>query len=82
LGWSDGRNMCLDIRWTGGNADAVRRHVAELATLAPDVILVTGSATVGPLLQVTRAVPTVFVYVPDPVGAGFVDTDRTRYKAA
>jgi putative ABC transport system substrate-binding protein len=45
-----------------------------LVALAPDVILAPGSATVGPLLQATRAVPIVFVHVPDPVGEGFVDS--------
>jgi putative ABC transport system substrate-binding protein len=46
----------------------------RLFALAPDVIFATGNATVAPLLQVTRAVPIVFVIVPDPVGAGFVDS--------
>jgi ABC-type uncharacterized transport system substrate-binding protein len=71
LGWTVGRNVRIDIRWT---ADDIRRHAAELAALAPDVILATGSATLGPLLQATRAVPIVFAHVPDPVGAGFVDS--------
>ena len=52
----------------------IRKYAAELVALAPDVILATGSATVGPLLQATRTVPIVFVIVPDPVGAGFVDS--------
>ena len=56
------------------NADDIRKHAAELVALAPDVILATGSATVGPLLQATRTVPIVFVIVADPVGAGFVDS--------
>ena len=73
-GWSVGRNVQIDYRWSGGNADDTRRHAAELAALAPDVIFATGSATVGPLLQATRTVPIVFVLVPDPVGAGFVDS--------
>jgi putative ABC transport system substrate-binding protein len=74
LGWTDGSNVRIDTRWTGGNADDIRRHAAELAALAPDVILAPGSATVAPLLQATRTVPIVFVHVPDPVGAGFVDS--------
>jgi putative tryptophan/tyrosine transport system substrate-binding protein len=74
LGWTDGRNMRIDSRWAAGDADRIRRYVAELVALAPDVILATGSATVGPLLQATRAVPIVFVGVPDPVGAGFVES--------
>src|SRR5947208_4972925 len=71
LGWSDGRNLRIDTRWA--NADDIRRHAAELAALAPDVLLAgTGTATVAPLLEATRTVPIVFVSVIDPVGAGFV----------
>jgi putative ABC transport system substrate-binding protein len=53
-------------------ADRFRKYAVEFAALAPDVILASGSSSVGPLLQATRAVPIVFVNVPDPVGAGFV----------
>jgi putative ABC transport system substrate-binding protein len=74
LGWIDGRNVRIDYRWGGGNADNIRKYAAELASLAPDVILAAGAAAVGPLLQATRTVPVVFVIVPDPVGAGFVDS--------
>ena len=74
LGWTDGRNMRIDTRWGGGNADDIRKYAAELAALAPDVILAPGSPTVGPLLQATRTVPIVFANVADPVGAGFVDS--------
>jgi putative ABC transport system substrate-binding protein len=74
LGWTIGRNVRIDIRWAGGNADDIRRHAAELAALAPDVILASGTATVGPLLQATRTVPIVFPAVVDPVGGGFVDS--------
>jgi putative ABC transport system substrate-binding protein len=71
LGWSDDRNLQIDIRWA--NADDIRRHAAELAALAPDVLVAgNGTATVMPLLQATRTVPIVFVNVIDPVGAGFV----------
>jgi putative ABC transport system substrate-binding protein len=73
LGWT-GRNVRIDIRWAGADAEKIRKHAAELATLAPDVILANGSVVVAPLLQVTRTVPIVFVVVPDPVGAGFVDS--------
>jgi putative ABC transport system substrate-binding protein len=73
LGWSDGRNLRIDIRWA--MADDARSHAAELVALAPDVLLAaTGTATVAPLLQATRAVPIVFVTVIDPVGAGFVES--------
>jgi putative ABC transport system substrate-binding protein len=74
LGWTEGRNMRIDYRWGGGDAEDIRKYAAELAALAPDVILAAGGAVVGPLLQATRSVPIVFVVVPDPVGAGFVDS--------
>ena len=74
LGWTDGRNIRIDYRWGAGDADNLRKYAAELVALAPEVILATGSVSVGPLLQATRTVPIVFAYVPDPVGAGFVDS--------
>ncbi len=74
LGWSIGHNLRIDTRWATTNAAEVRRHAAELAALAPDVILATGASTVGPLLQATRTVPIVFTTVGDPVGGGFVDS--------
>ena len=71
LGWSDGHNLRIDTRYA--TADDIRRHAAELAALAPDVLVAgTGTATVAPLLQATRTVPIVFAIVIDPVGAGFV----------
>jgi putative tryptophan/tyrosine transport system substrate-binding protein len=73
LGWT-GRNVRIDIHWAGADTENIRKHAAELATLAPDVILANGSVVVTPLLQATRTVPIVFVVVPDPVGAGFVDS--------
>jgi len=73
LGWAEGRNARIDIRWATADAGALRRHAAELAALAPDVILAaTGTSTTAPLLEATRTVPIVFVLVIDPVGAGFV----------
>ena len=75
LGWTEGRNVRIDIRWPGaGNADDIRKYAAELVALTPDVILATGSISMAPLLQMTRAVPIVFVQVVDPVGSGFVDS--------
>ena len=71
LGWTIGRNVRIDTRWAN-NADDIRRHAAELAALAPDVILATGAGPVGALLQATRTVPIVFPVVGDPVAAGFV----------
>jgi len=71
-GWTVGRNVRIEYRWAGGNADRIRSYAAELVGLAPDVILTTGSFGLGPLQQATRSVPIVFVAVVDPVGAGFV----------
>jgi putative ABC transport system substrate-binding protein len=74
LGWSVDRNVRIDIHWATTNAAEIRRHAAELAALAPDVILALGTSTVGPLLQATRTVPIVFPFASDPVAAGFVDS--------
>jgi putative tryptophan/tyrosine transport system substrate-binding protein len=74
LGWTIGRNVRIDTRWATANAVEIRRHAAELAALAPDVILAHGASTVGPLLQATRTVPIVSPVFGDPVGAGFVDS--------
>jgi len=74
LGWTVGRNVRIDTRWATANAAEIHRHAAELAALAPDVILAYGSSTVGPLLQATRTVPIVFPIAGDPVAAGFVDS--------
>jgi len=73
-GWIIGRNVRIDTRWAGANADAIRHHATELAALAPDVILAHGNAAVGALLQVTRTVPIVFPVSGDPVATGFVDS--------
>jgi putative ABC transport system substrate-binding protein len=73
LGWTIGRNVRIDTRWTAGNPVEVRRHAAELAALAPDVILAHGAGAVAALLQATRTVPIVFPVAGDPVGAGLVD---------
>jgi putative ABC transport system substrate-binding protein len=73
-GWTIGRNVQIDTRWATTDAAEIRRHAAELAALAPDVILAHAATTVGPLMQATRTVPIVFPAVVDPVGAGFVDS--------
>ena len=74
LGWIDGSNVRIDARWTAGDAERIRRDVAELLALAPDVILAAGGQIMTLLLQATRTVPIVFTQTPDPVGAGFVAT--------
>ena len=72
LGWTIGRNVRVDTRWATPKPAEIRRHAGELAALAPEVIVATGTAAVGPLLEATRTMPIVFVQVVDPVGAGFV----------
>jgi putative ABC transport system substrate-binding protein len=74
LGWTEGRNVRIETRWAGGGADINRRYAEELVALAPDVIMAAGNSAAGPLLRVTRAIPVVFTIVPDPVGAGLVDS--------
>ena len=73
-GWSIGQNVRIDTRWATSNAAGIGKHAAELAALAPDVILAHGASTVGPLLQATRTVPIVSPVFGDPVGAGFVES--------
>jgi putative tryptophan/tyrosine transport system substrate-binding protein len=69
LGWTDGRNVHIDARFSAGNAADTRKDAVELAALAPDVILAVGSVGLPAVLQATQTVPIVFVVVPDPVGA-------------
>jgi putative tryptophan/tyrosine transport system substrate-binding protein len=74
LGWNDGRNVRLDIRWSANDVDLDRKYAAELVALAPDVVLANGTLSVAALQRVTRNLSIVFVGVSDPVGAGFVDS--------
>jgi putative ABC transport system substrate-binding protein len=74
LGWSEGRNVRIDIRYGANDVDRDRTCATELVALAPDVILAAGTLGVSALQRVTRTIPIVFVGVSDPVGAGLVDT--------
>lgn len=74
LGWSIGRNVQIDYRWSGGNPDLIRKYAMELVALKPTVILVAGGSHVGPLQQAARTVPIVFVEVADAIGGGFVES--------
>jgi putative ABC transport system substrate-binding protein len=73
FGWGDDR-VQIDYRWAGGNIEKARQYAIELIALDPDVIFAFGNYSVAPLLQATRTVPIVFAVVPDPVGAGFVES--------
>ena len=74
LGWSPGRDLKIEVREVGRDVDRLRRYSTELTTMAPDVIFCIGSVTLAPLLQATRSIPIVFMNVPDPVGAGFIQS--------
>ena len=72
LGWSDGQNISIDIRWAAGNADQIRTLAKELIDRRPDLIVGQNTPVVAALLQETRTLPVVFVNVADPIGSGFV----------
>jgi ABC-type uncharacterized transport system substrate-binding protein len=71
-GWIEGRNIQFDVRWAALDADSVQRFAKELVALQPDLILSHVTPTTVALLQQTRAIPIIFVWVSDPVGSGFV----------
>ena len=72
-GWITGRNIRIETRWTKFDTEDTRKYAAELVALAPDVIVATGTSTLGPLLRLTRTVPIVFPLAADPVAAGLVE---------
>jgi putative tryptophan/tyrosine transport system substrate-binding protein len=74
LGWTEGQNVRIDVRWAAADAALERKFATELVSLTPDVILATASPTVAALQSATRTVPIVFAHSVDPVGAGFVDS--------
>jgi putative ABC transport system substrate-binding protein len=74
LGWIEGRNVRLEVRWSGADPAKARKNAEELAALQTDVIMVTGAVGLQALLQTTRSVPTVFNSVADPLGSGYIDS--------
>ena len=74
LGWTVGRNMQIDYRWTASNADRTDKYATELAGLSPEVVLTAGGRNVGALLRASRTLPIVFVQVADAVGSGYVSS--------
>jgi putative ABC transport system substrate-binding protein len=72
LGWTDGRNVRIDYRWSGVNPARILEHVKELVGLNPDVILGVSPLALQPLLQETSSIPIIFTQVADPLGAGLV----------
>ena len=72
LGWTDGRNVRFDYRFTGESGERTRIAAEELIALAPDVIFASTNPVVSALMQATRTIPIVFTWVSDSVGSGFV----------
>jgi len=72
LGWNDGRNVRIDIRWGGGDPERLRAYAVELVGSSPDVIVAAATPALEPLKQATQTIPIVFAQVSDPVRAGFV----------
>jgi putative ABC transport system substrate-binding protein len=74
LGWTVGANLSIEYRLAGGDGESIRRHAAELVALQPDVIVTAGALAPAPVLQASHTIPIVMVNVPDPVGAGWVQS--------
>jgi putative ABC transport system substrate-binding protein len=72
LGWTDGRNVRMDVRWAAANADRARIYAKELVDLQPDVILASTTSVTAAIQRETRTIPIVFATASDPVGGGFV----------
>jgi putative ABC transport system substrate-binding protein len=72
LGWTDGRNVRMDLRWAGGDTNRIRALARELVGLQPDIIMTNGTLTTATLQQETRTIPIVFAFVSDPVASGLV----------
>src|SRR5262245_65924473 len=73
LGWTDGRNVQLVVRWSAGNEAEMHKYADELIALAPDVLVTSGGSSTEVMLKATRTIPIVFVIVPDPVGSRIVE---------
>jgi putative tryptophan/tyrosine transport system substrate-binding protein len=74
FGWVDGQNIRIEYRLGDGKTETMRKHAAELAAFAPDVILASSSVALAPMLEATRTVPIVFAGIADPVAAGYVES--------
>jgi putative ABC transport system substrate-binding protein len=72
LGWTEGKNLQMEVRWAAGNPDKIKSFTKELVELRPDAILVQGTVSTGSVVRETQSIPIVFVNVADPVGSGYV----------
>jgi putative ABC transport system substrate-binding protein len=71
-GWTEGRNIGIDVRWATGDREAIQRSAKELVASQPELLLASSTPPTAALLQQTRTIPIVFALVSDPVGSGFV----------
>ena len=71
LGWTEGSNLRIEVRWSAGDADRMRTLAKELVDLRPDAILGVTTPVIGALARETRTIPIVFTSVSDPIGSGF-----------
>ena len=78
LGWIEGRNIQIEIRFTESNLELINKHVTEVITLAPDIIVANSTPVIAALRDTKSAIPIVFAMVNDPVGQGFIQTLHTR----
>ncbi len=74
LGWVEGRNIRIELRYAGGNAERMRAHAAELVQSRPDVLFASATSSLAALSRANTTIPIVFAQVTDPVGAGFVSS--------
>src|SRR5262249_34369746 len=72
LGWTEGGNISLDVRWATGEREAIERFAKELVAKEPELVLASTTTATAALLQETRTIPVVFALVSDPIGSGFV----------
>ena len=78
LGWTEGRNIRIEYRFSDGNIERTRSAAAELVALAPDVIVAYANPAVSALKPITSTIPIVFTQVSDPVGSGLSRTYQIR----
>ena len=74
LGWNDGRNVRLDVRWPGNEIEEIREETTALVGTAPDAMVISSNAALAVMQKLDKTTPTVFVQVSDPVGSGFVSS--------
>jgi len=74
LGWVDGQTARIDVRWGAGDAERIRKSVAELLALGPDIIVTNGTPPTSMSREATRTIPIVFGSIVDPVGSGIVES--------